>query len=232
MTRIFCIGDIHNNHKSLIQCLERSSFNYDKDTLICLGDVYDGYPDAYESVEELLKIKNLILIKGNHDFPWAYDFLTKGSMIHIHLSQGGLATVLSYQKNGIPNSHIRLLNTARSYYIHDNKLFVHGGYNWKLPIDEQSDYELMWDRKLIEYAITKQKYSKRRTNIKPYDEIFLGHTCTQKYNTSLPIRALNVWNLDTGAGFNGRLTIMNVDTHEFFQSDTGDSLYGQNQGRG
>lgn len=65
--KIIVMGDVHGAYKALVQCLERSGFDYEKDTLIQLGDIVDGYPDSYECVEELLKIENLIAIKGNHD---------------------------------------------------------------------------------------------------------------------------------------------------------------------
>jgi serine/threonine protein phosphatase 1 len=34
-----------------------------------------------------------------------------------------------------------------------------------------------------------------------------------------------VWNIDTGAGWSGKLTIMNVDTKEYWQSDLISELY-------
>ena len=43
MKRILCIGDIHGNYKGLMQCLQRSNFDYQNDTLISLGDVVDGH---------------------------------------------------------------------------------------------------------------------------------------------------------------------------------------------
>ncbi|MCA9398849.1 MAG: metallophosphoesterase, partial [Candidatus Omnitrophica bacterium] len=54
--RVFAIGDIHGAYKALIQCLERSGFDYQKDRLIVLGDVCDGYPQAKKCISELLKI--------------------------------------------------------------------------------------------------------------------------------------------------------------------------------
>ena len=71
--RHFVMGDIHGAFHALKQCLERSSFDYKHDVLICLGDVCDGWPQTYECVEELLKIENLIFILGNHDF-WALQW--------------------------------------------------------------------------------------------------------------------------------------------------------------
>jgi serine/threonine protein phosphatase 1 len=35
-----------------------------------------------------------------------------------------------------------------------------------------------------------------------------------------------IYNIDTGAGSRGRLTIMDVDTHEYWQSDPVNDIYG------
>jgi serine/threonine protein phosphatase 1 len=39
------------------------------------------------------------------------------------------------------------------------------------------------------------------------------------------MNAYNIWNLDTGAGFKGRLTIMEVETKAYWQSDLLTELY-------
>ena len=44
--RIVC-GDIHGAHLALLQCLERSNFDFENDTLILIGDVVDGWPYVY-----------------------------------------------------------------------------------------------------------------------------------------------------------------------------------------
>jgi len=62
----FVVGDIHGNYKALLQVLERSGFNKEEDMLISLGDIADGWSQVSECVTELLKIKNLIVIRGNH----------------------------------------------------------------------------------------------------------------------------------------------------------------------
>ena len=58
----YAIAEIHGNYNALIQVLKKAKFNYDKDKLIVVGDVCDGYNESYEVVEELLKIKNLVFI--------------------------------------------------------------------------------------------------------------------------------------------------------------------------
>ena len=64
--RSFVMGDIHGAYKAMEQCFERAGFDKDKDQLIQLGDIVDGYEDVYESMELLLSIPKLISIKGNH----------------------------------------------------------------------------------------------------------------------------------------------------------------------
>ena len=44
--KTFAIGDIHGAYKAMMQCFERSKFDYKKDRLIVMGDVCDGYPDV------------------------------------------------------------------------------------------------------------------------------------------------------------------------------------------
>ena len=50
-------------------------------------------------------------------------------------------------------------------------------------------------------------------------EIYLGHTPTLNWQESAPMNVFNVWNLDTGAGTSGKLSIMDIDSKEFWQSD-------------
>lgn len=52
-----------------------------------------------------------------------------------------------------------------------------------------------------------------------------------KLQTLKPTNACNIWNLDTGGGFEGKITIMNVDTKEYFQSDLCKDLYANERGR-
>jgi serine/threonine protein phosphatase 1 len=71
--RTFVIGDIHGAYKALLQCFARAGFNYDRDRLIVLGDVCDGYWEVRQCIDELLKVKNFDLVIGNHDL-WALDW--------------------------------------------------------------------------------------------------------------------------------------------------------------
>ncbi len=46
------------------------------------------------------------------------------------------------------------------------------------------------------------------------------------YNTLEPIHACNIWNIDTGAGWSGKLTIIDVDSKKYWQSDLTPDIYG------
>jgi serine/threonine protein phosphatase 1 len=71
-------------------------------------------------------------------------------------------------------------------------------------------------------------YPKRLTL---YNEIYIGHTPVTKIGETTPIQMANVWNVDTGAAFLGPLTILDVDTKEFWQSDPLPELYPNEKGR-
>ena len=82
-----------------------------------------------------------------------------------------------------------------------------------------------------------------------HKEIFIGHTSTVMFKVKphlpeykfeeqpksgsiiVPMNRCNVWNLDTGGGWNGKLTIMDIDTKEFWQSDFIKDLYPNSKGR-
>lgn len=64
-----------------------------------------------------------------------------------------------------------------------------------------------------------------------FDEIFIGHTPVTRVGSDIPMKALNVWNVDTGAAFKGKLSMMDIDTKTFFQSDPIYKLYPNEKGR-
>jgi len=64
-----------------------------------------------------------------------------------------------------------------------------------------------------------------------FSEIFIGHTSVTNMGTDKPMNSGGVYNIDTGAGWSGKLTIMNVDTKEYWQSDDVKELYKDERGR-
>lgn len=219
----FVIGDIHGSYKGLMQCIKRSKFDAEKDLLIGLGDVVDGWPETKQCIEYLTTLKHHIHILGNHD-DWALDWMTFGEIEPMWRDQGGQATIDSYKNYIIPENHVGYLRDSIGYHTDNNRLFVHGGFNWYKPIAEQRKHDLIWDRILFQDARMNRK------NYGGYEDIFIGHSTTMRFS-DIPVRHGNVWMLDQGAGYNGKLSIMDIDTKEFWQSDNSQSLYPDFQGR-
>ncbi len=227
--RRFVVGDIHGAYRALMECFEKVNLNYRDDILICLGDVCDGWPEVSKSIDELLKIDNLVYILGNHD-DWALKWFINGEAPDIWLMQGGSSTIRSY-KGKVPHDHIEFLINARLYYKLDNKVFTHGGFQLDEEIEYQDKGAFIWDRSLLHTALNLY-FSESERNITGYDEVYLGHTPTINYGISVPKKVCEIYMMDTGAGWpGGTLSIMNIDTKEYFVSEQVDRLYPGIKGR-
>ncbi|MFD2908487.1 metallophosphoesterase family protein [Flavobacterium ardleyense] len=240
----FVIGDIHGGLKALVQVLNKIKFTSD-DTLIFLGDYVDGWsesPAVLDYLIELQKRQKCIFIRGNHD-ELVLDWLTENNQNidkSLWYQHGGEATVLSYQyiDNETKAKHIVFLKSLQNYHLDENnRLYLHAGFsNLKGVAHEHFKPLFYWDRTLWEMAMALDRnlssesiyYPKR---LKIYHEIFIGHTPVTYINEEVPVNFANVWNVDTGAAFKGKLTIMDVVSKEFEQSDPLPDLYPNEKGR-
>lgn len=238
--RTLVIGDIHGGYKGLKQIFEQCKLDYDNDRVISLGDIVDGWSESFECVEELLKIKNLIAIKGNHDYtfmqyvetndhPWGFGHGAKETY-ESYCKNIGKQDYTELKLEDIPESHINFFKNQINYYVDNKRLFVHGGFNRHFPItDELHNHEdiLLWDRDMFKVAML----SKKIISKDGFSEIYIGHSPTLEWNSEGIIRAGNVYNLDTGAAYTGKLSIMDIDTKEIWQSDYLKDLYPNEKGR-
>jgi serine/threonine protein phosphatase 1 len=185
MSRTLVVGDIHNGYRALKQVLERSKFDYDNDTLISLGDIVDGWGDAPQVIDELLKVKNLI------------DYFQLGTTPPIWTEQGGWATLRAYLKDPTKIiDHRNFFDKAVYYYIDDqNRLFVHGGLLKDVNIKDHTKGDLMWDRTLVTRCFSSKDFK----GDDRYKEIYVGHTSTMYLGYDTPLIRGNVICLDQGA---------------------------------
>ena len=245
--RTIVCGDIHGNYRGLLQCLERSKFDYDKDILIQLGDVADGWSEVSECVSELIKINNLISIRGNHDV-WMYDWMMFGRTPMLWTQQGGKATMASYVRTGklheIGSGHKSFWLNQRDWYIDEkNRLFIHAGWDYmeygdfnrqaSLPVNAGTiAKECHWDRSIIQGAASAfRRHGNTEGKFKAleqFTEVYIGHTAMNEG----PIQLGNLWNMDSGSGWNGCLSFMDIDTKEIWKSDNVLTLYPDEKGRG
>jgi serine/threonine protein phosphatase 1 len=231
--RTLILGDCHGRYKALQQVLQRSNFNYEEDRLIFLGDICDRGEEPFDCIKEILQIRNRILIMGNHDQNFSHFINTNVDMFNGH--NGFFGTRMLWMN---ADEETRMFTKAffkemRFYFIDEKKnMYTHGGFDRMEPVERQDEYSFCWDRSLWEKAKCVRGEGAKLNTVDGFNEIFIGHTPTiidfnpDNSRITLPLNYGGVWNLDTGAGFSaGRLTLMDRDTHEYWQSDFNHQLY-------
>ncbi|WP_438964881.1 metallophosphoesterase family protein [Flavobacterium sp.] len=241
MNNTFVIGDIHGGLKALKQVLERAKITRN-DTLIFLGDFVDGWSESPQVLDFLMALEHThscIFIKGNHD-DLLLNYLKTNTYNEEWFKHGGKSTVEAYQNcdEMTLKNHIAFLERLKPYHLDDaNRLFIHAGFtNLKGVAFEFFKPLFYWDRTLWEMALALDGNIPFESDLYPsrlklYKEIFIGHTPTTKINQKIPVQKACIWNVDTGAAFLGSLTILNINTKEFFQSDPLPELYPNETGR-
>lgn len=241
MAKTYAIGDIHGGLRALQQLVQRIGLKKD-DRLIFLGDYVDGWSESRQVIDFLMQLEKshtCIFIKGNHD-AWAEEWLQGMGANVDWLIHGGQATVASY--NGITDKerfqHLEFFDRMLPYYEEGReRLFLHAGFsNMRGPSREHHPANFYWDRTLWEMAMAVDKRIPKSSLFYPkrlllYDEIFIGHTPTTNYDIEIPMNCSNVWNVDTGAAFMGRISALDVDSKKFKQSDVVQLLYPGETGR-
>jgi len=201
-----------------------------------------------------------IHIRGNHD-KWCEEWLLLGAAHSIWLEQGGRSTLESYVSSGLitEESHKDFFRGLHNYYVDDdNRGFVHGGFHSRKGLGHEvyeSDY--YWDRDLWQIALLSEgrvhfddEGVPQSSRFLMHKEVYIGHTSTCNWKCKphypeykdknqpslngpimIPMRRCNVWNMDTGGGFEGKVTIMDIDTKEYWQSDLVKDLYPGQHGR-
>lgn len=239
--RTLVIGDIHGGLKALKQLLERGAVS-STDRLIFLGDYVDGWSESAQTIAFLMELKtthSCVFIRGNHD-ELCYDWLTQNKTPEMWQIHGGEATIESYK--GIAaeekQQHIRFFEALENFYLDDeNRVFIHAGFtNIKGIAYEYYERMFYWDRTLWELALSMDSKLKKNAinypkRLQHYKEIYIGHTPVTRIGKTVPIQAVNVWNIDTGAAFKGPLSMIDIDTKQLWQSDPVYTFYPMEKGR-
>lgn len=239
--RTLVIGDIHGAYHGLLQAMERANVT-SHDHLIFLGDYCDGWSDTPKVFDLLIQLKHThktTFIKGNHD-DLCTQFLIGKPMEAKWFMHGGGATLNAYEaiSDEKRREHLDFINQMQNYHLDDkNRLFLHAGFTHLRGVQyEYYAHSFYWDRTLWETALATSEtlpktdlYFPKRLNL--YNEIYIGHTPTTRYNSLKPIKRHNIYNIDTGAAFGNSITIFNAETKEFWQSDPVRELYPNEIGR-
>ncbi|MGB1295163.1 MAG: metallophosphoesterase family protein [Flavobacteriales bacterium] len=240
--KTFIIGDIHGGYNALVELMEKVPYT-SSDRFIFIGDLVDGWSDSARVIQFLMEFSSeydCIFIKGNHD-EWCQRWLKNGWTSEIWLANGGQETIDSYQSfsEEVKQSHFEFFNNMEEYFVDEhNNLFIHAGFtSRKGPQSEHYTSNYRWDRTLWEMALsidpsiqTYSAYYPER--LKLFKEIFIGHTPTTNYNSiDFPMHRANVWNVDTGAAFKGKISCLQLDTKSYYQSKPVFEYYPDEKGR-
>lgn len=241
MKRTLVIGDIHGGLKALIQLLQKTNL-VATDKLIFLGDYVDGWSESAQTIDylmELNKTYDCVFIKGNHD-AWCQDWLNGKNADQTWLRHGGRETIESYKNYSALTIeiHRKFFNALQNFFIdEENRLFIHAGFSsMQGPVKEMYASNFSWDRTLWEMALVLDKTIDATSKFYPkrlllFKEIYLGHTPTTNYDISIPMNAFNVWNIDTGAAFFGKISALDIETKKYWQSEPCFKLYPDEEGR-
>jgi serine/threonine protein phosphatase 1 len=231
----YVIGDIHGWDAPILELFEMVNFDYENDKLILIGDLCDRGPNTWEVIELLLKVKNLVFVIGNHDYCFK-QFLIGNKDYHDWEIGMGKETLASYKSNNWANldTHKDFLNRTVPYHIENNICFVHGGFDRYKSISTQTETFLCHDRQFVNDMINHKDKLYIEDN---FDKVFVGHTPTCCWNIGdeflggsyfalsidnpnyKPIVKHGVYLIDTGCGKDGPLTMYNVYSDKYYQTE-------------
>lgn len=211
---IYAIGDIHGHDAELQRVLALIEADGGPDAhIVFLGDYVDRGPDSRAVIaclsEAAAQGRNWTMLKGNHDRFFSRfladgqleDPATREGLTWLDPVVGGKETLLSYgveitpdttpdalldaARAAIPDTHRRFLETRPATFATDDLFFVHAGIRPGVPLDQQSEDDLLW--------IRRDWLSDRRDH---GPLIVHGHTALDH-----PTHHGNRVNLDGGAGY-------------------------------
>jgi serine/threonine protein phosphatase 1 len=216
--RIYAVGDIHGCADLLSGLFARIDHDLKVRPIaeplqVLLGDYIDRGASSRQVIEMLIargQHHNLILLKGNHE-DCALQFLADPTALARWKHIGGLNTVYSYGvtparsddstsqhevavalSNSMPESHHRFLKGLALSFSCGDFFFVHAGVRPGVPLQEQSQQDLLWIRE--DFLLHEEDFGKI---------VVHGHTPTRE-----PEIRINRINIDTGAYATGRLTCL------------------------
>ncbi|SOC13691.1 metallophosphoesterase family protein [Rhodobacter maris] len=186
--------------------------------VVVLGDLCDRGPKSAQVIAYLYEAQkrgeNIVVIKGNHDRmfatflidPFARDPRLRAELTWLHPRLGGPKTLESYglrepgtrpvnqvhaeALEAVPLAHRNWHAALPLYYRRDEALFVHAGIAPGVPLEDQSEDDLLWIR------------SSFLTDPRDHGMLIVhGHTALD-----VPTHYGNRLNLDSSAGYGGPVT--------------------------
>lgn len=211
--KIFAVGDIHGSFEKLRDLMKILPWNRDRgDLLLFIGDYVDRGPRSREVVQFLVDLKkgggNFIFLKGNHE-KMLLDFYTEHKDQMLYVANGGAETIASYVEGAIgrkafilPEDHLEFLVTLKLWHETEDYIFVHAGLRDGIPLEEQSEEDVIWIRE--DFIYSSYDWNKR---------VIFGHTALET-----PFVTPGKIGIDTGAVYGNKLTAVELPGMRFYQA--------------
>ena len=223
-SRTLAVGDVHGCLTPLVALAEAVPLR-PSDTVVMLGDYSSRGPDSRGVHEWLCDRREvqragggeLITLRGNHEVMLLQSLKDPLAFRSWH-SVGGRETLASYGRDDtdlrepdwLPDRHRRLLEDGlRPYFETQTHIFVHASLPTDVPPAEAADVFRYWEPFNADWP--------PHESGKP---VVCGHAVQR---SGLP--AVCDWGvcIDTGCGFGGWLTCLDVESGAFWQaSEDGD----------
>jgi len=209
--RLIAIGDIHGCSLALQALLDAIQPRLD-DTIVTLGDYVDVGIDSKGVLDQLIELEgrcHLMPLRGNHEELMLRARLSQADFeVWNHI--GGIATLDSYGDTGqldqVPAPHFEFLERCRDDFETDSHFFIHANYYPNRRLAEQDSRTRFWLS--LDDQLPGRHFSGKTA--------IVGHT-PQPEGQILNLGYLMC--LDTGCGYGGLLTAMEVRSGKIWQAD-------------
>jgi serine/threonine protein phosphatase 1 len=212
--RLLVFGDIHGFLTPLNLLLDHLKPDLE-DTLVTLGDYIDRGPQSKDVLLKLIQLKtltNLQMLIGNHDLMFLESIHFKRFNTD-WLLYGGLQSLESFGVD-LANPDFQLFDAkivdflkseCCRYWEDEKHIFVHAGVDPSLPLDQQTDKLLFWDK-------LDPNFCGHRSGKK----VVCGHT---RQTSGQPLNLKNLLCLDTNVYGGGWLTCCDLNSMEYWQAN-------------
>ena len=206
----YFVGDIHGCYEQLMEALVKIKFNPNVDRLISVGDLVDRGPDSVKCLN-LLKEPWFHAVSGNHEDMMIKSFRREWPT-HNYIQNGGKWFFhLPYEEQ---EQLVLLADTKMPLVIEvETGIGTIGVIHANAPDDWQKYHQLndgedFFDDALVEDTIWGRRriYGNQSGRVKGIDYVVVGHTPVD-YAIALD----NIVYIDTGAVYDGSLTILSVN---------------------
>lgn len=216
---LYVVGDLHGCYDLLMQKLQQVGFNFERDLLVSVGDLVDRGPQNIECADLILQ-PWFKAIRGNHE-----ELCIKGlidpELMSIHRRSGSGGEWFYHIEAAEQQRLIGLFKTlplvlevqygSKKYgFVHADMSFADWDAFKQAVLQDDMDCiqphrsarsVSLWARGRIRSLENDLNYP----YVEGIDQIYLGHTVIP-----MPLANQNCIFIDTGAVFNGELTLLKL----------------------